>query len=59
MKELSIERMELVNGGGCSFEEMSALVSMQLVGLGMYAHTGDYNWLFVVSGATLAMSACM
>jgi len=62
MKELSIERIErieMVNGGGCSFEDLSVLSAIFFLGLGMYV-TGNHAMGMVGSGAsTLVMFACM
>ena len=58
MKELSIERMEMVSGG-CSFEDLAVLSAVFFSGLGMYI-SGNHSMGLVVSGAaTLGMFACM
>ncbi|GEM_PF-4412137 len=58
MRELSIEKMEIVSGG-CSFEDLAVLSTVFLTSLGMYVSTKDANWLIATGGATLAMFACM
>jgi hypothetical protein len=58
MKELSIEKMEMVNGG-CSFEDLMVLSAIFFSGLGIYI-SGEHALGLVVSGAaTLGMFACM
>ena len=59
MKELSVEQMEKVNGGTCSFEDLMVLSTVFFTGMGMYISTREANWLIVSGAATLAMFACM
>lgn len=59
MKELSIEQMEKVNGGTCSFEDLTVLSAVLFLGLGMYVSGRQAEGMIVSGAATLAMFACM
>lgn len=59
MRELSIERMEKVNGGTCSFEDLMVLSAVFFSRLGMYVSGRQAQGMIVAGAATLAMFACM
>lgn len=59
MKELSIEQMEMVKGGSCSFEDLMVLSAVFFLGLGMYISGREAQGLVISGAATLAMFACM
>jgi hypothetical protein len=59
MKELSIEKMEMVNGGTCGFEDLMVLSTVFFSGLGMYISGQQAAGMVVAGSATLAMFACM
>jgi hypothetical protein len=59
MKELSIERMEMVSGGTCSFEDLVVLSAVFFAGLGMYVSGRQAEGMILSGAATLAMFACM
>jgi hypothetical protein len=46
MKELSIEQMEMVSGGGCSFMEMMFYASAQLYHIGGLQGASDWGYAY-------------
>lgn len=59
MKELSIEKMEMVSGGSCNFEDLAVLSAVFFSGLGIYVSGRHAEGMIVSGAATLAMFACM
>lgn len=61
MKELSIEQMEQVKGGSCSFEEMAFYATSQLYHIGQL-DPSNYYFPYHLAGTsfyTLKLFACM
>ncbi len=60
MKELSIEKMEMVKGG-CSFEETMFYATAQLYHLGQLSSSNSYHYYHAagVSYYTGRLMACM
>ncbi len=58
MKELSIEKMEMVSGG-CSIDDLLILSTVFFSGLGIWMSGRDAAGLVIAGAATLAMFACM
>ena len=56
MKELSIEKMEMVSGG---IDDLLILSTVFFSGLGIWMSGRDAAGLVVSGAATLAMFACM
>jgi hypothetical protein len=58
MRELSIEKMEMVSGG-CGIDDLLILSTVFFSGLGIWMSGRDAAGLVVSGAATLAMFACM
>lgn len=50
MKALSIEQMEIVEGGGCSFTEMMYYASVQLYHIGSLQSATWYSFSYHTAG---------